>query len=93
MPDDREESVEGVNQADLFALVICTATVADWYFVNTGPPFCKLDREFRLKPKSVARQGNTLEQRCADGFIAGFHVREVQVTDQIASQGEHPVRL
>src|SRR6266568_8121290 len=59
VPDDREEGVEGVNQADLFALVVCAPTVADWHFVNTCPPFCKLDREFRLKPESVARQGNT----------------------------------
>ena len=33
-------------------------------------------------------QRNTFQQIRADHFVAGFHVREVEVTDDVAQEGE-----
>jgi hypothetical protein len=55
--------------------------IADGHFLDAQLPFGGLHGNLGLESEAVGANGDALEQVCAENLIAGFHVREIQVTE------------
>ena len=77
--------------ADLLAFLIGPAGIANGDFENSRAPFGELDRDFRLDLEAAADERYAFQQFRADHFVARFHVRQVEVGDDVAHQREEAV--
>ena len=73
---------------DFFAFLVGAAGIADGHFENSAASLGQLDREFGLDVKGGAFERDALQQIGAHHFVAGFHVREIQVANKVAEKGE-----
>ena len=68
------------------AFGIGSAIVGNSYFVNAevwnADDLC---RYLRFKAKSFFFQGNIFNDVCTKKFVAGFHIREVQIGEHVGS--------
>src|ERR1035438_4163908 len=81
---DYIDSFEGVLQPDLLAFFVSPAVIIDGRFVDAHASLGQFDGQFRLQSEAVAANRDALQQRSAEGFVAGLHVRKVQVRNDIA---------
>ncbi len=91
VPQNHPERLEGIFQADFLAFLVGAAVVADGGFVDLGLTLGELDGNFGFESEAVRPDGDALQQRSAEGLVAGLHVGKVQVGDHVAHGGEHPV--
>ena len=65
--------------------------IIDGRFVDPHAAFGQFDGQFRLQSEAIAANGDALQQRSAEGFVAGLHVGQIQVRNDIAHQGQNVV--
>src|SRR5262245_66115752 len=83
--DDAGQGGEGVLEADLLALLVGAAGVADRHLVDAPgrPPPGHLGRHLRLEPEPVGAEPEPLEDLAAEELVAGIHVGQVQVGEHV----------
>ena len=82
----RPQRLYAILPGDFLALSIRPPGITDRQFENSRIPFCQLDGDFRLESESVALQRNAFQQVRPDHLVAGFHVRQIQVGDDVRQQ-------
>src|SRR6266496_2295430 len=85
------QSPHAIFPADLFALFIGAAGVADAHFINPQLALGDFYRDFRLESKAVFLDGDGLNDLPPKNFIAGFHVGQVDIGQAIGNQSQHPI--
>ena len=90
-PEHGGERADAVAPADLLALLVGPARVADRDLEDPRLALRELDRELGLEAEVVRDDWDRLEQGGADGLVAGLHVRQVHVRDQVRQEREEPV--
>src|SRR6185437_12665783 len=88
-----EQGGHAVLPADFLALFVGAAVISDGHFVNPAAQPGYLDGDFGLKSEAVGTQVDGLQHLAAEGFVAHFHVVEVEVAKQVAEEGQKAVGL
>jgi hypothetical protein len=89
--DDAPQGLDAVFPGDLFAFFIGTAGIRNGDFVNPPVAFCDFGGDFRFKPEAVGFQLDSLQDFAAENLVAGFHVRELEVGEDVGEKSEHLV--
>jgi len=77
-----------ISPANLLPLGVCTARVGDSNLVHTYLRPGNFGRDFRLETEAVFLNRNLLDHLAAEGFVARFHVREVQIRGHVGARGK-----
>src|SRR6185312_17549866 len=88
-----EQGGHAVLPADFLALFVGAAVISDGHFVNPAAQPGYLDGDFGLKSEAVGTQVDGLQYLAAEGFVAHFHVVEVEVAKQVAEEGQKAIGL
>lgn len=89
-----EEDAERVNPVfpcDFFAFFISAPVVIDGDFVDAEFAFGDFDGDLGFKAKTFGADGDAFEDFGAKGFVACFHVCEVEIGDGVGEQGQELV--
>src|SRR5215831_2623358 len=88
VPRNRPERANTIFPSNLFPFGIGSAGIADGNFKNPASALRKLDSElwFYIEGRTLKR--NTLQQIRPDHLVAGFHIRKIQIANQVAQKGE-----
>src|SRR6266496_115015 len=80
---------DAILEADLFALFLAAAVVADANFIYTQISFGNSGGNFWLKTKALGVQlvGNLARHIAANHFVAGLHVSQVQAGKDVTEHG------
>jgi len=84
-------SADAVFPIDLFAFGVGAAVVGDGDFVNADAFFGELGCDLGLEAEAVFLDGDGLQNFPAHGFVAGLHIREVQVGEHVGHEREELV--
>jgi hypothetical protein len=87
--DDTPKSLDTVFPGDFLAFFVGAAGIGDGDFVDAPVPFCDFRRDFRLEAETIGFELNTLENFAAEDFVAGLHVGEFEIGEDVGKQGEH----
>src|SRR6516165_3670018 len=82
--EDDGQRLNRVPETGFLALLIGAAMIADGRLINARPSFGELDGDFGLDAEPVAANGYARHQSGAKRLVAGFHVGEVEVGNDIA---------
>jgi hypothetical protein len=89
--DQRPDRRDGVLPADLLALGDAAAVIADRHFVEADVPLRQLRRQLRLDAEAIAVERRLLQDVGPDGLVAGLHVRQVDVVEDVRQPGQEVV--
>src|SRR4029077_7119438 len=67
------------------------ASIANGNFKNTGSTFGKFDGNFRFNFEALANKRDALQQIGANHLVAGFHIGEIQIRDDVAHKGQKSI--
>ena len=81
-----------VTEANLLSLRVVAAAVGDRHLEDAAPQFGDLDGDLRLEAKPIRSQRDALEELGSEDLVAGLHVGEVQVRQDVRHQRQDPVR-
>ena len=90
--EERPDRRHRVLPADLLAFGHRAAVVADRHFVEPDVPLRQLGRQLRLDAEAIAVERRLLEDVAADRLVAGLHVRQVDVVEDVGQPGQEMVR-
>src|SRR4029077_6209855 len=80
-----------VSPVDLLAFLVSAPGVVDGNLEDARPSLGQLDRQLGFDAKVQTLERDTLKQAGTHHLVAGFHVGEVQVADQVAEKREELV--
>jgi len=90
--DDAVEGAECVFHADLLAFFVGAAVVGDTYLVNADLGYTGyFGSNLRLEAKAFFFQLYVLYHITAEELVAGLHIREIEISEHIRSEGEPSV--
>ena len=89
---DQPEGLEGGLESNPFAFVISVAAIADRRLVNASLPFRQFQCDPGFESETLAPEWNTLQERGAKGFVAGFHIREIEIGEYITRSRQEMFR-
>ena len=89
--EDRPQRADAVAPSDLLPFAVGSARIADRHFENPRAALGQLDGQLGLDVKRGAFERNALQQPRPHHLVAGLHVGEVQVADQIAQESQQLV--
>ena len=81
---NRPQRANAVFPADLLAFGVRPARIADRHFENAAAALGELDASSGSTSNVELCQRNALQQVRAHHLVAGLHVGQVQVADQVA---------
>src|SRR4029079_8626925 len=82
---------DAVAPGDLLAFVVSPAVVGDGHFVDAIAPLEDLRGDLRLDAESVALELEGPQHFHPHRFVAGFHVRQDRVVEDVGEKGERAV--
>lgn len=85
------DGFDSVFQADFLAFFVCPAVVADGDFEDFGLALGEFDGDFGLETEAIGADGDGLQQRGAEGLVAGLHIGQVEISDDVAHSRQRPV--
>jgi hypothetical protein len=88
---DAPEGAEAVFPADLFAFLVGAAFVGDADFVQAAAAGGDLGGDLGLEAEAVFLDGDGADEVAAEDLVAGFHVGEVEVGEDVGAEGEEAV--
>src|SRR5712671_14208 len=88
---DKPQRRNAVFPPDLFALRVIAAGIVDAGLVETIPATGQLRGQLRLEAEPVGGQLHAFDALPPENFVAGFHVGEVEIAEQVREQREKPV--
>lgn len=77
---------EAVFPADFLAFFVGAAVIGNAYLIDAAACFSDLGGDFWLKAKAVFLNADRLDYLAAKGFVAGFHIAEVDIGQHIRQQ-------
>ena len=86
--DDAPEGLDAVFPGDFFAFFVGAAGVGDGDFVDAPVPFCDFGGDFRFEAETVGLELDALQDFVAENFVAGLHVGEFQIGEDVGEQSE-----
>ena len=89
--EQQPEGLDAVLPADVLALCVAAAVVADGHLVDARVPLGQPRGELGLDAEAVALEGDLLEDVGADGLVAGLHVGQVDVVQRVGDEGQELV--
>ncbi len=89
--DDTPDGANAVFPIDLLALRVGAPVVGDRDLVNPDALFGELGSDFGLESKAVFLDGNRLNNFPPHGFVAGLHIRKVQVGKHVGHEREEAI--
>src|SRR5882724_5614864 len=96
VPEDAVDGAERVPDPDLLALFHRARDVRNGQLdepQRVAPAAVREQRgDLRLEPEPLFLEGQVLDHVRAHDLVAGLHVGEPEARDQVAGEGEHPVR-
>src|SRR5438270_5628682 len=98
LPEDAvlEEEVEGgdaILPRDLLPFLVGATVVRDGDFVDAALLACGLDRDLRLKTKTIGGEFDVLDDLAAEELVSDLHVAQVQIRQQVREEGEELIDL
>ena len=90
--EQRPDRRHRVLPADLLPLGHGAPVIADRHLVEPDVPLRQLGRQLRLDAEAIAVQRRLLEDVGPDGLVAGLHVRQVDVVEDVGHPGQEVVR-
>ena len=88
---DGPEGANAVLPTDFLSFAIRAARIADRHFEDPGAALGELDRKLGFHVESGTFERNALQQVGASHFVAGFHIREIEVGNHVAQECEELV--
>jgi hypothetical protein len=89
--DDTPDGANAVFPIDLLTLRVCAPVVGDRDLVNPDALFGELGGDFGLEAKAIFLDRDGLNDFPPNGFVAGLHIRKVQVGKHVRHEGEEAV--
>ncbi len=89
--DDAPEGLDAVFPGDFLAFFVGAAGVGDGNFVDAPVAFCDFGGNFRLEAEAVGFELDALEDFATEDFVAGLHVGEFEIGENVGKQSEHLV--
>src|SRR5579864_1973714 len=90
-PDQGPQRAEPVLPGDLLAFVELAAVVGDRHLVDAIAATKDLGRDLRLEVKAVGDDRDAVEDLAVEELVAGLHVRDRRVVENVGDQRQHPV--
>jgi len=89
--DDAAYGAKAVLPVDLFAFGVRAAVIGNGDLVNTDTKSGNLGGDLGFKAEAVLFDFDALDNLATEGFVAGLHVRKVQVGKHVGEQREEAV--
>src|SRR5688500_12533691 len=89
--DEDPERDHTVAPRNLLALFVTTPVVRDWHLVHAVPALEDLRRYLRLDAEAVAVERKRPEHFDPHRFVAGLHVGQRGVVEDVGQKGEEPI--
>ena len=89
-----KDAIEGghaILPSDLLPLGVGAPVVTDREFVDSSLRLCQAGSHLGFETETVGRQRQSLQEIRMDNLIAGLHIREVEVREHVAQQGEETI--
>ena len=84
-------STHSVLPINFFAFGVGAAVVGDGDFVDADAATGDFGGDLRFEAEAVFLDGDALEDLASEGFIAGLHVREVEVGEHVGEKSKEAV--
>src|SRR5579863_9753679 len=85
---DAPESAHAVAPADLLSFGVSSPVIGDPDLVDAGPRLGDLGRDLWFEPEAILPDHDPLNQLAPEGFVSGFHVREIEVGRHVRTHGQ-----
>ena len=89
--EDAADGADAVFPADFFAFGVGAAVVGNGDFVDAGAGAGDLGDDLGFEAEALFRDGDGLDQLAFENFVAGLHVREVEIRCHVRQEGEELV--
>ena len=89
--EDEPERRHPVAPVDLFTFLVSPAIINDGDFIHAKTVASRLGGDLRLDTEPVRLQREDPQTLGGECFVAGFHVREVDVVEHVGQEGQEPV--
>ena len=89
--DDTPDGADAVFPIDLLTLRVGAPVVGDRDLVNKNALFGELGGDFGLESEAVFLNVNGLNNFPPHGFVAGLHIRKVQISEHVGHEREEAI--
>lgn len=89
--EEDAKGMEPVFPCDFFAFFVGAAVIIDGDFVDAEFSFGDFEGDLGFKAETFGADGDAFEDLGAKGFVARFHVCEVEIGDGVGEQGQELV--
>ena len=86
--DDAPEGLDAVFPGDFLAFFVGSASVGDGDFIDAPIALGNFGGNFGLEAEAVGFESDTLEDFATEDLVAGLHVGEFEVSEDVGEQGE-----